>query len=125
MTLPKRLLSIFLAIIGGLLLLGILYTWSTLHYSYSDGERAGFLQKISKKGWICKTWEGEMLLTSMPGAIPEKFEFTVRDDAVASQLTQNIGKRVVLTYAQRKGVPSSCFGDTQYFVEKIQMPPAS
>jgi hypothetical protein len=125
MTLPKRLLSILLAIIGGLLLLGILYTWSTLHYSYSDGERAGFLQKISKKGWICKTWEGEMLLTSMPGAIPEKFEFTVRDDAIASQLTQNIGRRVVLTYAQRKGVPSSCFGDTQYFIEKIQMPPAS
>lgn len=102
------------------ILLLALYTWATLNWSYSDGERAGYLQKFSKRGWLCKTWEGELLLTSMPGAIPEKFEFTVRDDALARQIEQNISKRVVLTYAQRKGVPGSCFGDTEYFVEKLK-----
>ena len=77
------------------------------------------MQKISRKGWLCKTWEGELLLTSMPGAIPEKFEFTVRDDDLANQLVEHTGQRLVLTYAQHKGVPSSCFGDTEYFVEKM------
>jgi hypothetical protein len=91
----------------------------TLHVSYSDGERAGFLQKFSRKGWVCKTWEGEILLTSMPGAIPERFEFSVRDDLVAKQLMSAMGKRVNLSYAQHKGVPSACFGETEYFVEKV------
>lgn len=98
-----------------------LYTWITLTWSYSDGERAGFVQKISKKGWLCKTWEGEMLLTSMPGAIPEKFEFTVRDEAIAQQISKNIGTRMTLSYTQHKGVPSSCFGDTPYYVEKMEL----
>ncbi len=98
-----------------------LYAWATLSWSYSDGERAGFLQKFSKRGWLCKTWEGELLLTSMPGAIPEKFEFTVRDEALARQIEQALSKRVVLTYAQHKGVPGSCFGDTEYFIEKIRI----
>jgi hypothetical protein len=91
----------------------------TLQISYSDGERAGYLQKFSRKGWICKTWEGEILLTSMPGAIPERFEFSVRDDLVAKQLMAAMGKRVNLSYAQHKGVPSACFGETEYFVEKV------
>jgi hypothetical protein len=99
------------------------YTWVTLHMSYSDGERAGFLQKFSRKGWICKTWEGEILLSSMPGAIPERFEFSVRDDLVARQLMDAMGKRVQLTYSQHKGVPSACFGETEYFVEKVAIQP--
>jgi len=114
-----------LVIAGGLLaavaLLFAAYVWIALSYSYSEGERAGYLQKLSKRGWICKTWEGEILLTSMPGAIPEKFEFTVRDDAVAAQIGAAAGKRVVLHYAQHKGVPTSCFGDTQYFVESVSV----
>lgn len=98
-----------------------LYTWATLTWSYSDGERAGFVQKISKKGWLCKTWEGEMLLTSMPGAIPEKFEFTVRDENIAREITKNIGTRMTLSYTQHKGIPSNCFGDTPYFIEKVEL----
>ena len=59
----------------------------------------------------------------MPGAIPEKFEFTVQDDVVASQIAAAAGKRVVLHYAQHKGIPTSCFGDTQYFVESVSVQP--
>jgi hypothetical protein len=111
-----------IAILGLIVLVGLIfsaYVWISLSWSYSTGERAGLMQKISRKGWLCKTWEGELLLTSMPGAIPEKFEFTVRDDELASQLVEHTGQRLVLTYAQHKGVPSSCFGDTEYFVEKM------
>lgn len=113
-----------IAILGLVVLIVLIfsaYTWITLSWSYSTGERAGLMQKISRKGWLCKTWEGELLLTSMPGAIPEKFEFTVRDDELANQLVEHTGQRLVLTYAQHKGVPSSCFGDTEYFVEKISV----
>lgn len=119
MTIPKRLILTVLSLLGAILLAFIAYTWITLHFSYSEGERAGFLQKFSKKGWVCKTWEGEILLTSMPGAIPEKFEFSVRDDGVAQQLMTATGKRVVLSYSQRKGVPSKCFGETEYYIDKV------
>ena len=115
----KRPLLLLLSALAAAILLFALYAWFTLHWSYSEGERAGYLQKFSKKGWICKTWEGEILLSSMPGAIPERFEFSVRNDAVAGQLMSATGKRVLLSYAQRKGVPSSCFGETEYFVDKV------
>jgi hypothetical protein len=94
----------------------VLYVYIAMAWSYSEGERAGFLQKISKKGWICKTWEGELSLVAMPGAAPEKFLFTVRDEAVAAQLNAAAGKRVALRYEQHKGLPTSCMGDTDYFV---------
>ena len=123
MTNPKRASLVLLSAIGGVIVLFALYTWFTLSWSYSEGERAGFLQKFSKKGWVCKTWEGEILLSSMPGAIPERFMFTVRDDLVAKNMMNAIGKRVVLTYAQHKGVPSSCFGETEHFVEKVVIGP--
>ena len=92
--------------------------WSaiTLTYSFSSGERAGYMQKLSHKGWICKTYEGELQMTNIPGSAPEKFVFTVRDPAVAKQLDVLSGEHVSLTYDEHKGVPSSCFGDTQYFV---------
>src|SRR4051812_25174335 len=118
MSLSRRATFISLGLLSAIIAVFALYTWFTLHWSYSDGERAGYLQKFSHKGWICKTWEGEILLSSMPGAIPERFAFSVRDDAVADALQRATGKRVVLSYAQRKGVPSSCFGETEYFVEK-------
>jgi hypothetical protein len=98
-----------------------LYVWTVLSWSYSEGERAGYLQKLSKKGWLCKTWEGEILLSSMPGAIPERFAFTVRDEAVVRQLQSAMGQRVQLSYSQHVGIPTSCFGETSYFVDKASV----
>jgi len=92
-----------------------LYTWITLNWSFSKGERTGYIQKLSKSGWVCKTWEGEMAMVTMPGAIPEKFLFSVRDDKVAERINTFAGKRVALVYEQHKGIPTSCFGDTEYF----------
>ena len=97
-----------------------LYVYVALNWSYSSGERAGFLQKVSHKGWICKTWEGELSLVAMPGSAPEKFLFTVRDEAVAQKVSAAAGKRVTLNYEQHKGLPSSCFGDTEYFVIDVK-----
>lgn len=97
-----------------------LWTWITLSYSYSVGERAGYVQKFSKKGWICKTWEGELAMANMPGAMPEIFKFSVRDEAVAHHLTQTIGQRVSISYAQHKGVPTSCFGETEHYVTSVK-----
>lgn len=99
----------------------IIYILVVLNWSYSEGERAGFLQKVSYKGWICKTWEGEFSLVAIPGAAPEKFLFTVRDNSVAEQLNAAAGKRVALQYEQHKGLPSSCFGDTDYFVVGLKV----
>jgi lysophospholipid acyltransferase (LPLAT)-like uncharacterized protein len=96
-------------------------TWTTLHWSYSNGERAGYIQKFSNKGWICKTWEGEMALVTIPGTQAEKFYFTVPDSAVAAKVNASMGKRVVLTYEQHKWIPSSCFGDTEYFVTDVRV----
>jgi len=115
----KRFTLVACSILLLLALMFAAYVWLVLTWSYSDGERAGYVQKFSRKGWICKTWEGELLLTTLPGVVPEKFEFTVRDDAVAAQLSANAGKRVVLNYSQHKGIPGSCFGDTEYFIDKI------
>jgi hypothetical protein len=96
------------------------YTWLTLHYSYSSGERSGYIQKISKKGWLCKTWEGELAMTTVPGTAPQLFYFTVQNDATAERIEQLAGQRVALMYQQHKGVPSSCFGDTEYFVTAVR-----
>ncbi len=96
------------------------YVYGALHVNYSSGERSGFVQKLSKKGWVCKTWEGEMAMVSMPGTAPEIFNFSVRDDAVADKINRNMGKRVALIYEQHKGVPTTCFGETDYFVVDIK-----
>lgn len=95
------------------------YFWVVLHWSYSSGERAGWVQKLSKKGWICKTWEGELTLISMPGAAPEKFVFTVPDAAVAERINRVMGQRVSLHYEEKVGLPTSCFGETRYFVTGV------
>lgn len=96
-----------------------LYTWLVLSWSYSSGERAGYVQKFSERGWVCKTWEGELVMVSMPGTMSEKFYFTVRDDTVAAKINQSLGKKVTLTYEQHVGIPTSCFGDTEYFVSDV------
>jgi hypothetical protein len=101
-------------------LLATAYFFIALNWSYSKGDRAGWLQKLSDKGWICKTWEGEMALVSLPGTSAiEKFAFTVRDDKVAAELAKQMGKRVTLHYEEKVGLPTSCFGDTRHYVTKV------
>ena len=97
-----------------------LYITAVLNWSYSRGERAGYVQKFSEKGWVCKTWEGELAMVSMPGTLAEKFLFTVRDDSVAAKINQTMGKRVSLVYEEHMGIPSNCFGDTRYFVTDVR-----
>ena len=116
---PNILKSLIVLMVGAIALFS-LYIYIALNWSYSSGERAGFLQKVSHKGWICKTWEGELSLVAMPGAAPEKFLFTVRDEAIAQKVSDAAGKRVTLNYEQHKGLPSSCFGDTDYFVVDVK-----
>jgi hypothetical protein len=96
-----------------------LWIWVTLGYTYAVGERAGYVQKISKKGWLCKTWEGELAMANLPGTMPQIFSFTVRNDSIAHVIEQNAGKQVSLTYEQHRGIPSSCFGETEYFVTRV------
>jgi hypothetical protein len=115
-----KILRYLLITLVAIALLSIGWVWFTLNWSYSEGDRAGYVQKLSKKGWLCKTWEGEIAMVTMPGAIPEKFEFTVRDDAIADRINAMAGKRVVLYYQQHKFIPSSCFGETEYFVENVR-----
>lgn len=112
----KTLLIIFIALI----LFTVGWVWLTLTWSYAEGERTGYVQKLSKKGWICKTWEGEIAMVTMPGAIPEKFEFTVRDENVVNRINAHAGSRIVLHYKQHKFIPSSCFGETEYFVDNVR-----
>lgn len=108
---------LFIFIVGGLL---ALYTWATLSYTYSNGKRAGYLQKFSQRGWICKTWEGEIVTGSMIGN-QEKFMFSVRSNELAKQIGDAIGKRVEIDYDQHIGVPSSCFGETEYFAKTLKL----
>ena len=107
-------LVVLLLLLSAALIAG--YTWVALHYAYSSGERTGYIQKISKKGWICKTWEGELAMTTVPGTAPQIFQFSVRDDAMARKIMEAAGQHVALVYEQHKGVPSSCFGETEYFI---------
>lgn len=119
--LSKRAKWIITAIVVVPILVFAIYTWSALTFTYSKGERAGYVQKFSKKGWVCKTWEGELAMVSMPGTMSEKFLFTVRDDKVADYINTSLGKRVALSYQQHVGIPTSCFGETEYFVTAVKV----
>ena len=103
--------------------LAVLGAWTlfTLNWTYSKGERAGYVQKLSERGWICKTWEGEMAMVTMPGTVAEKFYFTVPDDAVAELINATVGTRVVLHYEQHRWIPFSCFAETEYFVTNVRV----
>ena len=113
----KWLLILLVAAIG----LGGLYTFAALKFAYSSGERAGFVLKLSRKGWLCKTWEGELNMLAIPGSLPEKFTFTVPDDAIAAQINLHIGKQVMVHYDEHKGIPSTCFGDTGFYVTAVEV----
>ena len=97
------------------------YIWAALHWSYSKGERSGYVQKFSNKGWLCKTWEGELTMMPVPGSIPEKFLFSVRDDDVAQRINSAMGKRVNLFYEQHKGLPGNFFGETEHFISNVKV----
>lgn len=97
------------------------WSWVTLTYAYSKGDRAGYTQKLSEKGWLCKTWEGELAMANLPGAMPEIFRFSVRNDSIAKLLESNLGKRVSLSYEQHRGIPTSCFGETEYFITNMRL----
>jgi len=99
------------------------YTWSALHVTYSSGDRAGFVQKFSNKGWLCKTWEGQIAMANLPGTTPEMFNFSVRSDSVAQVILKSMGQRVDISYDQHRGVPTHCFGETEYFVTSVRPAP--
>jgi hypothetical protein len=107
----------------GVVVLAVAYGALVSRWSYSTGERAGWIQKFSRKGWLCKTWEGEMAMVSMPGTLPEKFDFTVWDPQAVSQIESSMGRRVSLQYEQKKGLPTSCFGDTEYWIVGVRVLP--
>ena len=115
----RRLLQGMLLLAFLVVALAALYLWLASHWSYSSGERAGYVQKFSNKGWVCRTWEGEIAMANLPGAMPEVFSFTVHDDAVAAEINRLLGARVVLSYEQHLGLPH-CFGDTGYWVTSVR-----
>jgi len=98
-----------------------LWTAIALGYSYSSGERVGYLNKFSRKGWLCKTYEGEVSMVNLPGQLAGTFQFTVRDDSIAALITKAQGQRVAVSYTQHKGLPTSCFGETDYFVKGVKV----
>lgn len=114
---PLTLLTLIL--IPALLFAG--WSWVTLTYAYSEGDRAGYAQKLSEKGWLCKTWEGELAMANLPGAMPEIFRFSVRNDSIAKLLESNLGKRVSVSYEQHRGIPTSCFGETEYYITNMRL----
>jgi hypothetical protein len=118
--LRRRWLGVSIAtLIGVPIFVFTVWAGVALEFSYSEGTRTGFVQKLSKKGWICKTWEGEMAMTAQPGVAPVLFSFTVRLDSIADEITRLEGKQVTLWYEEHRGVPSSCFGETGHFVDRV------
>jgi len=119
---PRRGLKSYLigSLVGAILLI-VLYTMFMLWWSYSEGERAGVLQKFSKRGWICKTYEGELAMYVVGGVAPQIWNFSVRDEAVVEQLHAAVGQQVRLHYAEHRGLPTTCFGETDYFVDRVEV----
>ena len=123
-TRPPRRSRLGLKLVGIFVVLPILlfaaWTAGSLSWVYSRGERAGYIQKFSQKGWICKTWEGELAMQNMPGVAPELFPFSVRSDSIAHAITSLMGSRVALSYEQHRGVPGHCFAETEYFITAVK-----
>lgn len=111
----KKAIKTVLLLIAVLAVLSTAYLMAVLNWSYSKGERIGYIQKFSEKGWLCKTWEGELQMLPVPGALPEKFLFSVRDTAVIGKINSSLGKKISISYEQHKGIPTNCFGESEYF----------
>ena len=117
-------IALMLAVLVVLVAAG--WTWLTLSWAYSVGERAGVLQKFSRKGWLCKTHEGELAQYVVGGVAPQIWYFSVRDAAVADQMFKVVGQNVQVRYREHRGIPTNCFGDTPYFAESFTIvPPAT
>ncbi|OGR33223.1 MAG: hypothetical protein A2005_02810 [Desulfuromonadales bacterium GWC2_61_20] len=120
-TFGSKVLRAFFGLIAIAAALAVAYLLIVLTWSYSDGERVGYIQKFSNKGWLCKTWEGELAMFPVVAMQAEKFVFSVRDEAVAAKINQNMGKKMAIHYEEHKGVPTSCFGETPYYVVDVRL----
>jgi len=102
-----------------------LWTWLTLAWAYAEGERAGVLQKFVRRGWLCKTQEGEIALYYGGGQYmgagnsPQLWDFSVRSKSVAADLSKAVGHRVQLHYTEHPGIPTSCFAETRFLVDRV------
>lgn len=115
--------GLLLKVLLVVVLLGAGWTWFTLSWSYSDGDRGGVLQKFSRKGWVCKTYEGELAMYVVAGVAPQIWSFSARDPQVAADLSRYVGERVQLHYTEHVGIPTNCFGETRYFVDRVSLAP--
>ena len=117
----KKILTWSIAII--VVVLSFLIYWN-YYNTYSEGNRSGVLQKFSKRGNIFKTYEGELIMSSIASTgntmiASEKFFFSVTEDSIAKVLFDYEGKHVTLHYEQKRGhLPWK--GDTDYFVNSIK-----
>lgn len=110
-----------LALVGIPTAVQLARSYAALAFTYSSGDRIGYVQKLSRKGWVCKTWEGELQISNIPGSAPVLFYFTVRSDSVAHAIQGAEGRQVALTFEQHPGIPLSCFGDTEYFINGVRI----
>ncbi|MEQ1552701.1 MAG: hypothetical protein ABL929_00915 [Ferruginibacter sp.] len=111
---------IFMALVLGLILGGAIFWWK-YYYTYSDGSRSGMLQKLSHKGNLMKTYEGELVLSSVSSSsgvalASEKFFFSIANDSIAKMMMNMEGKKVRLHYEQKKGA-LPWRGDSEYIVD--------
>ena len=113
--LKKKAVRFILLLIAAVVVLSAGYVTLAFNWSFSKGERIGYIQKFSEKGWLCKTWEGELQMLPVPGMVPEKFLFSVRDKAVTGKINSSLGKKISLSYEQHRGIPTTCFGESEYF----------
>jgi hypothetical protein len=132
---PKKKRRLWLKVgvpVVAVLILGTgLWTWGTLGFVYSSGERTGYVKNLAQRGWLCKTWEGELAVSQVPALTPTLgdttarggavFDFTIRNDSVAKALQLADGKQVTLSYGEHRGVPTTCFGETKYFVQGFRI----
>ncbi len=101
------------------LVLLVVYVYGALWLTYSQGERAGILQNVRRTGRLCKTWEGELAMTTVPGVTPVIWNFSVRNEAVIPKLSGALGKQVTVRYEEHRYLPTNCFGETSFFVEDV------
>jgi len=118
-------LKVGIPVIAVLILGSAAWTWGALGFVYSSAERTGYVKNLSQRGWLCKTWEGELTVLPASGLADTTsaagFAFTIRNDSVAKALQLADGHRVTISYDEHKGIPSTCFGETQTFVRGFRI----